>query len=52
MYEEDAISLGDDEPITHEPFTDDGPQPLQHDVDGNGCGGQSFQASTFCTRAD
>ena len=23
MYEEDAISLGDDEPITHEPFTDD-----------------------------
>jgi len=23
MYEEDAISLGDDEPIAHEPFTDD-----------------------------
>jgi len=23
MYEEDAISLGDDEPITHKPFTDD-----------------------------
>ena len=23
MYEEDAISLGDDEPITHEPFADD-----------------------------
>jgi len=23
MYEEDAISLGDDEPITHEPFSDD-----------------------------
>jgi len=23
MYEEDAISLGDDEPFTHEPFTDD-----------------------------
>ena len=23
MYEEDAISLGDDEPIAHEPFADD-----------------------------
>jgi len=23
MYKEDAISLGDDEPIAHEPFTDD-----------------------------
>jgi len=23
MYEEDAISLGDDEPFAHEPFTDD-----------------------------
>ena len=23
MYEEDAISLGDDEPISHEPFADD-----------------------------
>jgi len=23
MYKEDAISLGDDEPITHKPFTDD-----------------------------
>ena len=61
MYKEDAISLGDDEPITHEPFTDaefDKIDAMVLDRYNATSMAMDMEASlfrqvrTFCTRAD